>query len=138
MASAVATQRLPDAVRGRRAESVPAAPRRIRILLADDHPIYRLGLQRVLAEHGDLDVIGEAATGPEAIALIGLLRPDVVVCNLDLPLADGCEVTLNVRRQDPAPAVILLGPVDSVDRVVEAVQAGAAGFYRKDVGPAEL
>lgn len=107
----------------------------IRVLLVDDHPVVRSGLRAVL-ERGSVEVVGEAATGEEAIALAAHLHPDVVLC--DLRLGDGLngiQTTAELRALDPAPAVLILTTFDRDAEILGAIEAGASGYLLKEVAP---
>src|SRR5690606_5488757 len=105
------------------------------VLLVDDHPVVRSGLRSVL-DTDTVRVVGEAATGEEAIALAGHLRPDVVLCDLRLGAGiDGIRTTAALRRLDPAPAVLILTTFDRDAEILGAIEAGAAGYLLKDVAP---
>ena len=105
----------------------------IRILVADDHPIVRDGLIAVLNTQPDFDVIGEAATGPEAIAHADRLRPDVVLLDLEMPEMDGLATLEHLRQRDPTIKVIIFTAFDTDERVLKAIQAGAQGYLLKGV-----
>ena len=106
------------------------------VLLVDDHPVVRSGLRAVIDAGVTLRVIGEAATGEEAITLAGALRPDVVLCDLRLGSGiDGIRTTAALRALDPAPAVLILTTFDRDAEVLGAIEAGAAGYLLKDVDP---
>ncbi len=106
------------------------------VLLVDDHPVVRSGLRAVIDAGDTLQVIGEAATGEEAITLAGALRPDVVLCDLRLGSGiDGIGTTAALRALDPAPAVLILTTFDRDAEVLGAIEAGAAGYLLKDVDP---
>lgn len=121
------------------------------VLLVDDHPVVRSGLRAVLdgagagagsgtgsgADPADaVRVVGEAATGEEAIALAGHLHPDVVLCDLRLGAGiDGIRTTEALRALDPAPAVLILTTFDRDAEILGAIEAGAAGYLLKDVAP---
>ncbi|MGY0386336.1 response regulator [Nocardioides sp. WG-D5] len=106
------------------------------VLLVDDHPVVRSGLRAVIDAGESLRVIGEAATGEEAIVLAGDLRPDVVLCDLRLGSGiDGIRTTAALRALDPAPAVLILTTFDRDAEVLGAIEAGAAGYLLKDVDP---
>lgn len=108
----------------------------LRVLLVDDHPIVRAGLRSLLVTHGDVEVVGEAATGEEAVALTPHLRPDVVLCDLRLGDGmDGVQTTAALRALDPSPAVIILTTFDRDAEILGAIEAGAAGYLLKDVAP---
>lgn len=105
------------------------------VLLVDDHPVVRSGLRAVLSA-GSVEVIGEAATGEEAIILAGHLHPDVVLCDLRLGAGiDGIRTTAALRALDPAPAVLILTTSDRDAEILGAIEAGAAGYLLKDVAP---
>ncbi|WP_405218770.1 response regulator [Agrococcus sp. Ld7] len=111
----------------------------IEILLVDDHPVVRSGLRAVLETSADLTVVGEAATGEEAVALAEHLRPDVVLCDLRLGDGmDGIAATAALRALEPAPAVLILTTFDREAEILGAIEAGAAGYLLKDVPPARI
>ena len=111
----------------------------ITVLLVDDHPVVRTGLRALFAHHDEVEVVGEAASGEEAIALSEHLHPDVVLCDLRLgPGIDGVTTTAALRAQDPAPAVIILTTFDRDVEIIRAIEAGAAGYLLKDVTPATI
>jgi len=106
------------------------------VLIVDDHPVVRSGLRAVLEAGGAVEVLGEAATGEEAIALATHLRPDVVLCDLRLGAGiDGIQTTTALRALDPAPAVLILTTFDRDAEILGAIEAGAAGYLLKDVAP---
>ena len=105
------------------------------VLLVDDHPVVRSGLRAVLDTEA-VQVVGEAATGEEAIALAGHLHPDVVLCDLRLGAGrDGIQTTAALRALDPAPKVVILTTFDRDAEILGAIEAGAAGYLLKDVAP---
>lgn len=109
----------------------------VRVLLVDDHPVVRTGLRAVLDAREGITVVGEAATGEEAITLAGHLVPDVVLCDLRLgPGMGGVEVTRELRALSRPPAVLILTTYDRDAEILGAIEAGAAGYLLKDV-PAE-
>lgn len=111
----------------------------IEILLVDDHPVVRSGLRAVLETSADLSVVGEAATGEEAVVLAEHLRPDVVLCDLRLGDGmDGIAATAALRALEPAPAVLILTTFDRDAEILGAIEAGAAGYLLKDVAPAVI
>lgn len=106
------------------------------VLLVDDHPVVRSGLRAVIDAGEAVQVIGEAATGEEAITLAAHLRPDVVLCDLRLGAGiDGIEATAALRALDPAPAVLILTTFDRDAEILGTIEAGAAGYLLKDVAP---
>jgi DNA-binding NarL/FixJ family response regulator len=108
----------------------------LRVLIADDHPIVRTGVRSLFAGHSDIDVVGEAATGDEAVALARHLRPHVVLCDLRMGEGmDGVATTAALRALDPAPAVVILTTFDRDAEILGAIEAGAAGYVLKDAPP---
>lgn len=111
----------------------------VRVLLVDDHPVVRAGLRAVLGLSAGIDVVGEAATGEEALVLTPALRPDVVLCDLRLGAGrDGIATTAALRALAPAPAVLILTTFDREAEIVAAIEAGAAGYLLKDVPPEQI
>jgi len=110
----------------------------IRILLADDHPVVRDGLAAMLSTQPDLEVVGEAGTGAEAVAQAARLRPDVVLMDLEMPTMDGIEAIRLLRAADPAVQVVVLTAFDTDDRIVGALQAGAQGYLLKGAPREEI
>ncbi|WP_110589264.1 response regulator [Microbacterium suaedae] len=105
------------------------------VLLVDDHPVVRSGLRAVL-EVDTVHVVGEAATGEEAVVLADHLHPDVVLCDLRLGAGiDGIQTTAALRALDPAPAVLVLTTFDRDAEILGAIEAGASGYLLKDVAP---
>ncbi|WP_298743574.1 response regulator transcription factor [uncultured Microbacterium sp.] len=105
----------------------------LRVLLVDDHPIVRAGLRSLFTPTADVEIVGEAATGEEAIALARHLHPDVVLCDLRLGDGmDGVQTTEALRTLDPAPAVVILTTFDRDAEILGAIEAGAAGYLLKD------
>lgn len=103
----------------------------MRVMVVDDHDFFRAGLTSLLADHG-ADIVAEAASAEQALALAGTRRPDVVIMDLNLPGLSGLEATRELRRRHPAMAVLVLtGSLDEHD-VVDALLAGAAGYLLKD------
>lgn len=101
------------------------------ILLAEDHTVVREGLRAFLATAEDLEVIGEATTGREAVALARKLRPDVVVMDVAMPKLNGCEATRQILQADAAAKVLVLSASCTDERVVQMIAAGAKGFLAK-------
>jgi DNA-binding NarL/FixJ family response regulator len=110
----------------------------IRVLLADDHAIVREGVRQALAADRGIEVVAEASTGPEALALAVQYRPDVVVMDISMPGESGLHTTARMRRDVPAARILMLTVHDHPEYVLECVRAGAQGYLRKDTLPAEL
>lgn len=105
------------------------------ILLVDDHPLMRAGLQCMLDETSDLRVVGTAAGGAEAVEAARALRPDVVLMDLSMPGMDGLEATRRLQTLDPPPAVVVLTSTSDPALVRESFAAGACGYLLKDMPP---
>jgi DNA-binding NarL/FixJ family response regulator len=110
----------------------------IRLLIADDHPVVRDGLRGMVAGEPDLEVVGEAATGVEALALVPRVRPDVALVDLRMPELDGVATIRALRERHPEVRVLVLTTFDSDRDVVSAIEAGATGYLLKDTPRAEL
>lgn len=111
----------------------------VRILLVDDHPIVRAGVRSLFDRRDDAEVVGEAASGEEAVVLARHLRPDVVLCDLRLGTGmDGVQTTAALRALDPAPAVLILTTFDRDAQILGAIEAGAAGYLLKDIDPEDI
>jgi DNA-binding NarL/FixJ family response regulator len=104
----------------------------IRILIADDHAIVRTGLKLLLDHVADIEVVGEAADGREAVRLAGELRPSVVVMDIGMPLLNGLQAAAQVIRDNPGTGVIFLSMHTDESYVVKALDAGARGYLLKD------
>ena len=114
-------------------------PRRIRVLLADDQPLMRSGFRMILEAQSDIDVVGEARDGEEAVAEARRLQPDVVLMDVRMPRVDGIEATRRVRTEaSPAAHVLVLTMFDLDEYVYGALQAGASGFLLKDASAQHL
>lgn len=110
----------------------------IRILLVDDQPLLRQGFRLVLGAHEDIEVVGEAADGDEAVRMTRLLTPDVVLMDVRMPHTDGIEATRQIVRDLPSARVIILTTFDLDQYAYSGLNAGASGFLLKDVLPADL
>ncbi len=110
----------------------------IRVLIADDQPLVRTGLRTIIDAQPDLDVVGEARDGNDAIASVARLRPDVIVMDIRMPSMDGIEATRRLTAADPAARVLVLTTFDLDEYVYDSLRAGASGFLLKDAPPAEL
>jgi DNA-binding NarL/FixJ family response regulator len=110
----------------------------IRVLIADDHAVVREGLRGFLALQDDVEVVGEAADGEEAVAAAERLTPDVALVDLVMPRVDGIEAIRRIRTVAPQTRVIVLTSFADEDKMLPAVRAGAVGYLLKDVDPQEL
>jgi len=106
-------------------------PKKIRILLADDHSLVRIGLTTLLNTQSDLAVVGEAEDGDEAVALYDRLTPDVVIMDLMMAGTDGAEATRRIRERHPDARVIILTSFTTSDELARALSYGAVGAQRK-------
>ncbi len=111
---------------------------KIRILLADDHPILREGLRAVLETQPDFEVIAEAVNGLEAVRLALALQPDILLLDLEMPQLDGVETIRRLRQQPPQFRIIVFTAFDNDERIIHAVQAGANGYLLKEAPRDEI
>ncbi len=111
---------------------------RIGVVIVDDHPVVRQGLRTFLETQKDLEILGEAENGEEALERIAESVPDVVLMDLVLPGIDGIEATRRVRELSPSTKVIVLTSFADDEKVFPAIKAGAAGYLLKDVEPPQL
>jgi DNA-binding NarL/FixJ family response regulator len=112
--------------------------RPIRVLLADDHDLFRAGLRVLLQDLGGFEVVAEAGDGREALRQVGELRPDVVLMDLMMPGLNGLEATARMAREFPGVRVLVLSMNAAEEFVLPAVRAGASGYILKNARPAEL
>jgi DNA-binding NarL/FixJ family response regulator len=111
---------------------------KIRVLIIDDHPLFRQGIRWNLDDAGDMEVIGEAENGQEAIKLTERLSPDVVLVDINLPGLNGLEVARVIKRRDPRVGIIVISVYEDDDQLFQAIKVGAAAYSSKDVNPADL
>lgn len=116
----------------------PAEPPAVRVLLVDDQPLFREGLATLLAVHGDLEVVGEAGDGEEALRRIAALAPDVVLMDLRMPRLGGVEATRRIAAEHPGVRVLVLTTFDDDENVFDALRAGACGYLLKDCPSGQL
>ena len=110
----------------------------IRVVVADDQGMVRSGFSILLNAQPDIEVVGEAVNGQEAIARVAELRPDVILMDVRMPVLDGLQATRQIAAGDGAPRVLILTTFDLDDYVYEALRAGASGFLLKDAPRADL
>jgi DNA-binding NarL/FixJ family response regulator len=110
----------------------------VRILISDDHPVVRAGLEGMLSKQPDLEVVGEASNGREAVELVDRLRPDVVLMDLRMPQMDGVAAIAEIKEENPETHVLVLTTYDSDADILRAIEAGATGYLLKDAPREEL
>lgn len=111
---------------------------KIRVIIADDHNLFRRGLQRILADYDDIDVVGEAADGEEAVALVRKMQPDVVLMDVAMPGLSGPEATRRIRAAQPDIRIIMLTVSDRDEDLFASIKAGARGYLLKNAQTTEL
>jgi DNA-binding NarL/FixJ family response regulator len=109
----------------------------IRILIADDHPVFRFGLRALLNAMPDTEVVGEVTTGEDVIALAGSVRPDVILMDINMPGVNGIEATRRIRETNPDIHILMVTMLED-DSVFAAMRAGARGYVVKGAEPAEV
>ena len=110
----------------------------IRVLLVDDQELIRLGFRMILEDATDIEVVGEAGNGRRAVEMCALVKPDVVLMDVQMPDVDGIAATASISRLDRAPRVLILTTFDLDEYVFAGLRAGASGFMLKDVPPDKL
>ncbi|MEH7123596.1 MULTISPECIES: response regulator transcription factor [unclassified Bacillus (in: firmicutes)] len=110
----------------------------IRVLIADDHHVVRRGLVFFLKTQPEIEIIGEAKNGQEAIELATRIRPDIVLMDLEMPVINGIEATREIKKHCPEIKVMMLTSFSDQDHVIPAIEAGASGYQLKDIEPDEL
>src|SRR3954454_8193025 len=110
----------------------------IRVLVTHDHPVARNGLTQLLSLDEDIEVVGAAANGAEAVELVSECEPDVVLMDLSMPVMDGCEATRRIVASGAATRVLVLTSFSDQKGILEAIDAGAVGYMLKDSEPDEL
>ncbi|MBI4213331.1 MAG: response regulator transcription factor [Chloroflexi bacterium] len=110
----------------------------VHVLIADDHPLVREGLRSMLQDLDDIELIGEASDGLEAIRYTGDLKPDVLIIDIRMTGMDGIEATRRIKASQPNTAILVLTVLDEPDYLLEAVRAGASGYLLKDCSRQQL
>jgi DNA-binding NarL/FixJ family response regulator len=115
-----------------------AAASRIRVMIVDDHPLFRAGLHRVLELEPDLEIVGEATNGQEALDKARKLKPQVILMDVNLPNLNGLQVTRELTASNEDIAVIILTAYHDDEQMLHAIRAGGSAYFPKDVDPKEL
>jgi DNA-binding NarL/FixJ family response regulator len=110
----------------------------VRVLVADDHPLFRVGLTTALQLSGSVEIVGEAASGSEAVAAASALHPDVVVMDLHMPGLNGIEATRQILAERPQTGILVLTMLEDDESVFAAMRAGARGYLLKGAGAEEI
>ena len=111
---------------------------KLRILIADDHLLFRMGLKTLIQSEADLEVVGEAKNGKECLRLYQKMQPDLLLLDLRMPEVDGIETLTLVRKYDAQASALVLTSYGTEEEIYQAIQLGAMGFVLKDVGREEL
>ncbi len=114
------------------------AKKNVTVLIADDQTLFREGIKDLLEDEKGIEVVGEASTGPEAVALAKKIKPDVILMDIKLPQMDGVSATRIIRKECPATNVLILSSYEDEAHVTEAIQAGANGYLSKMLPASEL
>jgi len=111
---------------------------RIRVLIADDHPIIRDSLRALISTEEDLQLVGEAINGEDAVKKATELNPDVILMDLVMPVKDGLQAIIEIKQTDPDVSILVLTSFSDEDKVFPAIRSGALGYMLKDTAPQEL
>src|SRR5258707_8707059 len=110
----------------------------IKVLLADDHTVVRQGLRALLAAEGDIEIVGEAENGRQAIQMVNATLPDVVVMDIAMPVLNGLEATRQITKSVPATKVLILSSYSDDEYILQLTEAGAAGYLVKQTAANDL
>ena len=113
-------------------------PRKLSVLVCDDHALFREGVKTILNSQPDIEVVGEAANGKEAVDLALRLKPDVIVMDIAMPILRGFEAVRRIRKAQPEAKVLILTVYDDEDLIARCLDAGAVGYVLKDSPPLQL
>ena len=111
---------------------------RTKIMLVDDHALFRVGMRQILEREPDFDIVGEADDGRDAFNMAVETTPDIVLLDLSLPAPGGIETTQRIKREVPSTGIVALAVAEDEDQLFEAIKAGAAAFILKDINPDDL
>src|SRR5215469_10168556 len=115
------------------APDVGRRPEPIRVLIADDHALFRRGLEMVLEEEADIELVGQASNGAEAVAAAGEALPDIVLMDIRMPKISGIEACRKMKEAAPSAKIVMLTISDEEEDLFEAIRAGASGYLLKDI-----
>lgn len=110
----------------------------IRVIIADDHRVVRSGLEQLLGTFDDVELVGVAGNGEEAVEICASTQPDLALVDLEMPVVDGIEATRRIRSESPETQVVIFTSFSDRERILRALDAGAIGYLLKDVDPDEL
>ena len=110
----------------------------IRVVIADDHAVFRQGTRELLAREADIEVVGEAANGEEAVRVVRARRPDVAILDISMPVLNGIDATRQIKQQCPETRILILTAYDYDEYVVAMLDAGAAGYILKTANYADV
>jgi len=110
----------------------------IRVLLADDHALFRRGVASLLAAEGGFEVVGQAGDGRQALEMARALMPDVILMDVSMPVMDGLEATRRIKAEMPCARIVILTVADGERSLFESIQCGASGYLPKNVEPRVL
>ena len=120
------------------ADNSQEAPKKITLVIIDDHPVFRQGLHNVLTTESDIDLIGEGGSGEEALHLVRRLKPDVLLLDINLPGINGLQVASRLKAEHVDTAIVLLTAYDDMEQVLHAMRSGGAAYCPKDIEPEKL
>src|SRR3712207_5192399 len=109
-----------------------------RIVIADDHPLFRSAIRHTFDRHPNLEVVGEAANGRQAVELCRFLRPELVLMDLRMPEMDGISATRAIKREFPATIVLILTALEEPTTLSDSLEAGASGYILKHAPPSQI
>lgn len=112
--------------------------KKIKVVIADDHAVVREGTRKILDQEDDLEVLGEASDGNEAVRLAETLKPDVILMDISMPKMDGIEATKYIKEKNPGIAILILTAYDDDQFIFSLLEAGAAGYLLKSIHHSEL
>ncbi|WP_045877572.1 response regulator transcription factor [Pseudofrankia sp. DC12] len=127
-----------DEQRSAEAPRAPSEENPIRVLIVDDHALFRRGLEMVLAQEPDIEVVGEAADGSEAVTMAGEMAPDIVLMDVRMPRRGGIDATSAIKQAVPSAKIVMLTISDEEADLYDAIKAGAMGYLLKEISIDEV